>query len=97
MSMTRDSYAKEVMRVAEAALRRNEAVACPHEDCDERLTVVRQNAFATRTLHCPIHGQIFKEQEISPYGKLDWEAHEHKLGSERDDDEYEMEEEETLN
>ena len=91
MGMTRDSYAKEVMKVAEAALRRNEAVLCPHEDCGERLDVVKQNTFSTRALLCPIHGQIFKEQELPPYGKLDWEAHEHKAGSEREEIEVEVE------
>jgi hypothetical protein len=73
--MTRDTYAKQVMRVAEAAFYRNEAVLCPHEDCNERLNVVRQNTFSTRSLFCPIHGHIFKEQEAAPYGKLDWESH----------------------
>jgi hypothetical protein len=82
MSMTRDAYAKQVMRVAEAALRRNEAVLCPHEDCGERLSIVRQNTFSTRSLFCPIHGHIFKEQELPPYGKLDWESHEHRLTEE---------------
>lgn len=75
VSMTRDAYAKEVLKVAEAAFGRDEAVVCPHEDCHERLTVVRQSTYSTRALFCPIHGSIFKEQEPAPFGKLDWESH----------------------
>lgn len=74
MSMTRDSYAKEVIRIAEAAFRRDEKVTCPHENCDERLGIVRQHTFSTRSLFCPVHGHIFQEQETEPYSKLDWEA-----------------------
>lgn len=74
MSMTRDKYAKEVKSVAEAALYRNESALCPHEDCSERLNVVRQTMLSTRSLFCPVHGLIFQEQETEPFSKLDWET-----------------------
>lgn len=92
MSMTRDAYAKEVMKVAEAAFRRNEAVLCPHEDCTERLSVVRQSTYSSRSLFCPIHGAIFKEQESAPFGKLDWDAHARPAGA--PEPEWELEEDE---
>ncbi len=92
MSITRDAYAKEVMKVAEAAFHREEAVMCPHDDCDERLSVVRQNAYSSRVLLCPVHGSIFKEQESAPFGKLDWESHAHDFES-IDQSEYEVAEE----
>jgi len=72
--MTRDTYAKEVIKAAEAAFRRNETPLCPHEDCDQLLSVVRQSTFSRRSLFCPVHGHIFQEQEGSPFGKLDWEG-----------------------
>ncbi|HUV05023.1 MAG TPA: hypothetical protein VMX94_07940 [Armatimonadota bacterium] len=72
--MTRDTYAKELIRAAEAAFRRNETPQCPHQDCGERLSVVRQSTFSTRSLFCPVHGHIFQEQEETPFGKLDWEG-----------------------
>lgn len=74
MSMTRDAYAKEVIRVAEAAFLRNEDVICPHEDCEERLSVVQQSTYSTRSLFCPVHGHIFQEQTIEPFSRLDWDA-----------------------
>lgn len=74
MSMTRDTYAREVRRAAEAALYRNEIVLCPHEGCNERLSVVRQSMFSTRSVFCPVHGLIFQEQKAEPFGKLDWES-----------------------
>lgn len=74
MSMTRDTYAKEVKRAAEAALSRNEIVPCPHEDCSERLSVERQSVYSTRSLFCPAHGLIFQEQRAEPFAKLDWES-----------------------
>jgi len=81
--MTRDAYAKEVIRAAEAAFQRNETAICPHEDCDERLGVVRQNTLSTRSLFCPVHGHIFQEQTSEPFGKLDWEG-----AAERVEDEF---------
>ena len=72
--MTRDTYAKEVKRVAEAALYRNESACCPHQDCGEHLNVVRQTMLSTRSLFCPVHGLIFQEQETEPFSKLDWET-----------------------
>jgi hypothetical protein len=73
MSMTRDSYAKEVLRVAEAALHQNQAVICPHEGCEERLSIVRQGMLSTRSIFCPVHGHIFQEQRVEPFSKLDWD------------------------
>jgi len=72
--MTRDTYAKELIKAAEAAFRRNETPRCPHEDCNQLLSVVRQSMFSTRSLFCPVHGHIFQEQEERPFGKLDWEG-----------------------
>ena len=74
MSMTRDTYAKEVIRAAEAAFHRNEATTCPHHDCEEVLSVIRQNTFSTRSLFCPVHGHIFQEQETDKHNRLDWDA-----------------------
>ena len=74
MSMTRDTYAKEVIRAAEAAFRRNEVAICPHEGCDQLLTVVRQSTFSTRSLFCPVHGHVFQEQATEHFGKLDWDG-----------------------
>ena len=74
MSMTRDTYAKQVKRCAEAALYRNESALCPHEDCSEPLNVVRQTMLSTRSLFCPVHGLIFQEQETEPFSKLDWDT-----------------------
>ena len=74
MSITRDTYAKQLRRCAEAALYRNESACCPHEDCGEPLNVVRQSMLSTRSLFCPVHGLIFQEQEIEPFSKLDWET-----------------------
>lgn len=79
MSMTRDTYAKKVRKAAEAAFHRNETPHCPHEDCDQRLSVVRQNTFSTRSLFCPVHGHIFQEQETEPFSQLDWEGAEQQL------------------
>ena len=73
-AMTRDTYAKELIKAAEAAFRRNETPQCPHEDCDQLLSVVRQSMFSTRSLFCPVHGHIFQEQEQNQFGKLDWEG-----------------------
>lgn len=78
MSMTRDTYAKEVIKVAEAVFKREEIAHCPHEDCNERLSVIRQNTFSTRSLFCPVHGHIFQEQEGQLLRKLDWEAAEER-------------------
>lgn len=72
--MTRDTYAKEVIKAAEAAFYRDETPMCPHEGCGERLTIVRQSMFSTRSLYCPVHGHIFQEQERNPFGSLDWEG-----------------------
>jgi nitrite reductase/ring-hydroxylating ferredoxin subunit len=93
MSMTRDAYAKELIKVAVAALFHNEAVICPHEGCDQRLSVVRQSMFSTRSLFCPVHGHIFQEQSVDPHSKLNWDRYECRLGaSESDwDDEEESE------
>ena len=71
--MTRDTYAREVLRAAETAFHRNETAVCPHEDCEQCLSVVRQNTFSTRSSFCPVHGHIFQEQESAPFGKLDWD------------------------
>jgi hypothetical protein len=80
--MTRDAYAKQVIRVAEAAFRRNEVALCPHENCEERLGIVRQSVFSTRSLFCPVHGHIFQEQRIDPFGKLDWEGTKERVDAE---------------
>lgn len=91
MSMTRDSYAKEVLRVAEAALYGGESVCCPHEGCEHRLSIVRQGVFSTRSIFCPMHGHIFQEQKIEPFSKLDWNKT--PEGPVDDEDEYDGEEE----
>lgn len=92
MSLTRDAYAKEVMKVAEAAFRRDEAVLCPHEACSERLSVVTQSTYSSRALFCPIHGSIFKEQELAPFGKLDWESHARPFGQDVSEADMDVEE-----
>lgn len=97
MSMTRDTYAKEVIKAAEAAFRRNETAVCPHEDCQEFLSVVRQDMFSTRSLFCPVHGHIFQEQEVERFNKLDWDAAKQRYDErssdlDEDEDEEEMEE-----
>ena len=89
--MTRDTYAKEVKRVAEAALYRNESACCPHQDCGERLNVVRQTMLSTRSLFCPVHGLIFQEQETEPFSKLDWETASQRATPWTDDEEEEVE------
>lgn len=73
MSMTRDSYAREVLRAAEAAFYNNESPKCPREDCNERLIVVQQKTQSTRSLFCPVHGRIYQEQS-APINRLDWDA-----------------------
>lgn len=92
MSMTRDTYAKEVIKAAEAAFKRNEAAVCPHENCDESLSVVRQNTFSTRSLFCPVHGHVFQEQNIETFGKLDWDGAKQRFDEEYSELEYEEEE-----
>lgn len=72
--MTRDTYAREVIRAAEAAFYRNERPICPHEGCQEQLSVVRQTNFSTRSLFCPVHGHIFQEQSLDARSKLDWDG-----------------------
>jgi hypothetical protein len=89
MSMTRDAYAKQVIRVAEAAFKRNEVVFCPHEGCNEHLSVVRQSVYSTRSLFCPVHGHIFKEQQPEPFSKLDWDAAAHRINDELSESDYE--------
>lgn len=79
MSMTRDIYAKEVAKAAESAFNREETTHCPHENCDERLSVVKQGTFSTRSLFCPVHGHIFQEQKLDMSHQLDWEAAEERL------------------
>lgn len=79
MSMTRDVYAKELRKAAEAAFHRNERPHCPHEDCEEYLSVVQQNIYSTRSLFCPVHGRIFQEQRIDQFSKLDWESAERRV------------------
>ncbi len=71
--MTRDAYAKEVLRVAQAVLHDGETVVCPHEGCDERLSIVKQGVFSTRSIFCTVHGHIFQEQKTDPFSKLDWD------------------------
>lgn len=93
MSMTRDTYAKQVLRVAEAALYRNEAVMCPHEECEEELSIIRQGMLSTRSIFCPVHGHIFQEQKVEPFSKLDWDEaerrHAEKMANEeREHDEW---------
>ncbi len=83
MSMTRDSYAKEVVKVAESAFYRNETVTCPHDGCSEKLTIVQLSMLSTRSLLCPIHGHIYQEQSNEPFSKLDWDG-----AKDRPDDEY---------
>ena len=73
MSMTRDAYAKEVLRVAEAVFHGEETVVCPHEGCEERLSMVKQGVFSTRSIFCSVHGHIFQEQKVEPFSKLDWD------------------------
>lgn len=85
MSMTRDAYAKEVLRVAEAALYGGESVLCPHEGCQERLSIVKQGVLSTRSISCPVHGHIFQEQRVEPFSKLEW--HEAPETVDDDDDE----------
>jgi hypothetical protein len=99
MSMTRDAYAKELIKAAEAVFRRNEAATCPHEDCDEHLSAVRQNTFSTRSLFCPVHGHLFQEQVAEPFSKLDWDGAKARFDAEYSDadwDEDEGDEEECL-
>jgi hypothetical protein len=96
--MTRDAYAKAVLQAAEAAFRRNEIPLCPHENCNERLSIVKQRTFSTRSLFCPVHGHIYQEQEEYPFGKLDWEGAAKRLANripdlDDDDDEEEDDEE----
>jgi len=94
--MTRDTYAKAVIQAAEAAFHRNEIPLCPHQDCDERLSIVRHKTYSTRSLLCPVHGHIYQEQEEYPFGKLDWEGTAKRIASreqEMDSDEEEEEEE----
>ncbi len=93
MSMTRDAYAKEVLRVAQAVLQTGEIAVCPHEGCDESLSIVKQGVFSTRSVFCPVHGHIFQEQKTEPFSKLDW----NKVPvSPVDDDEDELECEEEM-
>jgi len=94
--MTRDTYAKEVIKAAETAFRRNETATCPHENCDEFLSVVRQNTFATRSLFCPSHGHIFQEQEIDQHNRLDWDGAKRRFDEEAAEFDYDddLEEEE---
>ncbi len=86
MSMTRDAYAKEVLRVAEAALRGVESVVCPHEGCEEHLSIVKQGVFSTRSVFCPVHGHIFQEQKTEPFSKLDWDKVPPSVCDDDDDD-----------
>ncbi len=92
MSMTRDAYAKEVLRVAQAMLHGEELMMCPHEGCDERLSIVKQGVFSTRSVFCPVHGHIFQEQKTEPFSKLDWDkAPANSVDDDEDEDECECE------
>lgn len=95
--MTRDTYAKELIKAAEAAFSRNESPTCPHENCREPLSVVTPDTFSTRSLLCPVHGRIYQEQENS-YDKLDWDkpAAMSDEFDEIEDDEDDCEEEDDL-
>jgi len=94
MSMTRDAYAKQVLRIAEATLYRNETSICPHDGCSEVLQVIRGFAQKTRSIVCPVHGTIFKEQEHEPFSDLDWETAEERAAQNRLEEDWEEEEEE---
>ncbi|MHB1455761.1 MAG: hypothetical protein ACYC0V_02490 [Armatimonadota bacterium] len=74
MSMTRDSYAREVLKAAEAAFLNGESPRCPRESCTQNLSVVLQNTQSTRSLFCPVHGHIFQEQALESLQKLDWDS-----------------------
>ncbi len=87
MSITRDSYAREVLRAAEAAFYNNESPVCPREDCAEILTVVCQSTQSTRSLFCPVHGHIFQEQSMDSLKRLDWDGAAERLAENPDDEE----------
>ncbi len=71
--MTRDAYAREVIKAAEAAFYSDEIPKCPREDCTELLNVVL-NIKSTRSLYCPVHGHIFQEQSRESLKRLDWDS-----------------------
>jgi len=59
--MTRDSYAKEVMKVVESMHHGDGGITCPRDECDERLNVIIANMRNGTTMICPTHGLIFRE------------------------------------
>lgn len=83
--MTRDSYARQVLKTAEAAFYNNESPRCPRESCTETLSVVQQNTLSTRSLFCPVHGHIFQEQAMESLKKLDWDSAAERAAEHGDD------------
>jgi hypothetical protein len=61
MRMTREAYAREVWKAIEAVCEGEETVACPHEDCREKLKILIASVQTGATIVCPSHGLIYRE------------------------------------
>ncbi len=59
MRMTREAYAKEVLKTVEAVLEGEKNVCCPHENCDQPLQSLNPSMQAGMTIKCPLHGIIY--------------------------------------
>jgi len=61
MRMTRDAYAREVWKAVEAIHEGQDETLCPHENCEQQLSVLVASVRAGTTIVCPQHGTIFRE------------------------------------
>jgi hypothetical protein len=61
MRMTRDTYAKEVLRVIESLDEGVDHIYCPRENCESELQVLVSSLKAGAQVVCPDHGIIFRD------------------------------------
>ena len=60
MRMTRDAYAREVLKAIEAIQDGGDHIACPHENCEHDLIVFVASLRAGTAVLCPEHGVIYR-------------------------------------
>ncbi len=61
MRMTRDTYAKEVLRVIKSLDEGVEHIFCPRENCESELKIQVSSLQAGAQVICPDHGIIFRD------------------------------------
>ena len=61
MRMTRETYAKEVLKRIESVRDGRDEVSCPHEGCEKMLRILLTSVRTGTTVVCPDHGLIYRE------------------------------------